>query len=124
MGAMSESHRRKIVHIAEQAGISTAGKVYEGQLGKYNDPAAWISGTSDVVRAARQKNMHVPSLGVTATQYDPKPQGPKIAPDILQRLESDAIAKDPVLKEKVRRSPGAKKELRQQLIDKHARKPR
>jgi len=124
MNAMSDSHRRKIVHIAEQAGISTAGKVYEGQLGKYNDPAAWVSGPSDVIRAARQKNMHVPSLGVQATEYEPKPTGPKLAPDILKRLESEAIARDPKLKEKVKKNPSVRRELRSQLVEKHARKPR
>jgi hypothetical protein len=126
MSSMSDDFKRKIRHIAETAGISTAGKTYEGQLGKYNDPDAWVSGTSDVVAVAKKKGLSVTgAVNVQCPQRDPEPsRKPRIAPDILNRLEKKAIADNPVIKERVKKSPSARNELRASLVEKHARKPR
>ena len=126
MSDMSDDFKRKIRHIAETAGISTAGKTYEGQLGKYNDPDAWVSGTSDVVAVAKKKGLSVTgAVNVHCPDRDPEPvRKPHIAPDILNRLEKKAIAANPALKEKVTKNPSARNELRASLVEKHARRPR
>lgn len=125
MNSMEETTRNQIVQIAQSAGIKTHGKSYNGQLGRYNDPAAWVSDTSDVRRVAKAKGLQVRGMvNVDAPDVDPAPRQKMIAPDIKQRIMNQYRTADPKLDEKCRKSVKAVKELEHRVIEKHARPPR
>lgn len=119
MAGMEESQRENIAAIARKHGISTQGKTYNGALGRYSDPKAWVSGTHDVVTAANEKGLSVRGMVNVENEQQPITKK-KIASDILDRLERQKIASDPVLQEKVKKKPGVRKEIRAQLTEKHA----
>lgn len=123
MTSMPDKTRDGIVDVAKRAGIDTTGKVYNGQLGKYNDPSAWVSNTHDVRQVAMKKGLGVKGA-VNVDLPDRPVKKTKIAPDILNRLERENRSADPSLDEKCRKSKTARSELRQRLADKHARKRR
>lgn len=121
---MSEESREAIVDIAKKAGINTHGKVYNGQLGKYNDPHAWVSTTSDVREVAKRKKLKVEGM-VNIDARDPDAlRKATIAPDIKQRLVNQYRQANPDLDAKVRNNPSALKELEKRVVDTHARKRR
>lgn len=123
MSTMREESRQRIVDAARRAGIDTEGKYYMSGLGRYTDPAAWVSTVDDAIGAARAKNLNMEINGRTVTEADliPPKQGPRLAPDLVQELKQRYMAKDPALAEKVRKSPKESKELEQTIIEKHGR---
>jgi len=121
MLSMDDSHREAIAKIAKEAGINTAGKTYNGQLGKYTDPDAWVSDTHDIKHVAIKKGMDIDGM-VKVKAYTGPRKKPKIAGDILNDLESKARSKDPSLDEKCRSSENARTQLREKLIEKHSYK--
>jgi hypothetical protein len=74
--------------VADRAGVSTTGKWYCSGLAAYpGDPRAWVSGRSDVLSIARERNLNVEGL-VNHKAHETEPAELKrdyIAPDILQR---------------------------------------
>lgn len=122
MASMSDQTRSEIVAIAQKAGINTHGKCYNGQLGRYNDPAAWVSTTSDVREVAKQKGYSVRGLvNVDGPERDIRRREKKIAPDIKARIMNEYRAADPKLDEKCRKSVKAVKELESRVVETHAR---
>lgn len=121
MLSMNDSERESIAKIARQAGINTTGKTYNGQLGKYTDPSAWVGDTNDIKHVAIQKGLEIDGM-VKVNGYTGPRQKPKIAPDILDGLEKKARKKDPRLDAKCLRSENERIDLRSKLIAKHSSK--
>lgn len=120
MRRIDEDQMNRIQQIAKRAGINTQGKVYNGQLGKYTDPYAWVSDLSDVKRTAEHKEMDIEGA-VKVNAYRGPKKKTRIAPDILNRLERQARKSNKSLDTKCRNVAGARQELRQRLTDKHTR---
>lgn len=119
----SDEHMQKIHAIARKSGIDTAGKTYQGQLGKYNDPMAWVSGTHDVRATAKAKGMAI--SGQVNVDYLPT-EFPHKAPALSERairdMESKYFERDPGLQAKVSRDQRAKASLREKIIRRHGAK--
>ena len=95
---------RKIIDMAEKAGINTHGKYYVGGLGRPTDPSAWVSDTSDVKRVCREKNLTCEGL----VRHQGTPVPPKrvpLAPDLKRRLALEYLKARPDMREKYRKNP-------------------
>lgn len=121
MSAMDDNNLEAICKIAKRAGINTHGKSYNGQLGKYDDPQAWVSGTSDVKKSAEAKGMDIDGM-VKVRAYQGRKKKTRLAKDIVDNLEFMARSRDRVLDEKCRKNDNARIDLRNKLIDKHSQK--
>lgn len=122
MAAMEDENLQAINTIARRSGINTQGKTYNGQLGKYDDPAAWVAGTGDVRAAAIKKQFNIDGM-VKVQGYKGRKKKTRLASDIVDSLERRARSKDAKLDEKCRSSDNARSDLRNELISKHS-KPR
>jgi hypothetical protein len=123
MKALNDDQLEDIVRIAKRAGINTHGKTYNGQLGKYDDPAAWVSGTNDVKKSAIKKELDIDGMVKVKGYRGPKKKK-RLAEDIVDRLEVNARKKDRKLDESCKKSDNVRRELRSKLIDKHGSKKR
>ena len=121
MTAMADDNLEAITKIARRSGINTHGKTYNGQLGKYDDPAAWVSGTGDVRSSAIAKQLDIDGM-VKVHGYRGKKKKTRLAKDIVAALEQKARFTDAKLDEKCRKSDNARRDLRNKLIDKHSQK--
>lgn len=121
MENMDPVNRRNMQAIAKRAGINTDGKYYMSSLGSYTDPAAWVATADDVVTTAKKKNLTVEGVvNHRGIEKDVAPkQGPRLAPDIVERLAQEKLAKDPALRAKVKRQPKAIRELKEQVVEQH-----
>ena len=120
MSKMDEGQREVIAAIARKAGINTTGKTYNGQLGKYNDPNAWVSGTSDVIQAANAKGLSI--RGMVNVENEQRPIAKKrIAPDILDGLELRERKRNPAIDSDCTKNPKKRVELREKLTEKHTK---
>lgn len=120
----TDDYMEKITAIARKAGINTAGKTYNGQLGKYHDPMAWVSGLGDVRRTAEAKGFRVEgAVNVDHIDEDapPKPP-PKLSERLIREQTERLTSQNPGLAAKVRTSPKAAMSLREQIIDRHGSK--
>jgi hypothetical protein len=118
MRCLADDQREDIVRVAKSAGINTHGKTYNGQLGGYKDPMAWVSDTGDVRKAAIAKEMDIDGM-VKVNAYRGPKKKVRLAEDIIDRLEGDARKKNRKLDESCKKSDNARKELRGKLVDKH-----
>ena len=115
---------------AQAAGIDSRGKYYLGGLAERGkgptDPAAWVTSAEDVLTIAKAKNLNIEGVlnrpAIVKDQALPKPGG--LAPDIVRQLARKALAADPALREKCAKSKHAQQELRERIVDKHARRKR
>jgi hypothetical protein len=121
MTAMDDENLDAITKIARRSGINTQGKTYNGQLGKYDDAAAWVSGTGDVRSSAIAKQLDIDGM-VKVHGYRGKKKKTRLAKDIVDALEQRARVTDAKLDEKCRKSDNARRDLRNKLIDKHSQK--
>lgn len=121
MGSLDGDHVEEIVKIARRAGINTQGKTYNGQLGTYSDPGAWVSGKDDVKATAIRKEMTIDGM-VKVDGYRGPKKKKRLADDIVDKLEGDARKRDRKLDEKCSKSDNARKDLRKKIIDKHGSK--
>lgn len=121
----TEPQMDKILDVARKAGISTQGKYYCGGLGRYDDPAAWVSTTDDVMAVAKKRGYIVNG----AVKHDPGTPDPRppveMAPDLVREIGAKYIDEDPRLKEKMKKDPvRTSHELKEMVIAKHGkRKP-
>lgn len=122
MSGMKEKHRDEIVAIAKRAGIDTDGKYYVGGLGRYNDPAAWVSTHDDVKQVCQKKNLNSTGLVKHKAAEAPPPKRVKLAEDLVQQQSRRMLASDPALAEKVRKGKVKKQEIRERVIAKHGSK--
>lgn len=123
MGKISPVNLKSIFAAAKKAGINTAGKTYNGSLGKPGNPLAWVTCTDDIKRSAKIQNLTMEGA-VKHKGYVPEPQerkGKKLASDLVQEMETKYTSEDPALAAKVRKSPKARRELRERIVEKHGR---
>lgn len=120
---MQEDNREKIVSMARMAGINTHGKYYNGQLGTYTDPLAWVSTDADIIDVAKKRKLKVDGTVKCDYSVPTGPvQGPLLAEDIVQREVKRVLRKEPETRAKLREGKIKKQELRERVIAKHGRK--
>lgn len=80
-------------HYAKEAGVDTNGKRYLASLARFpNDPEAWVSGTSDVLRICRDRGWNCDGLvRHEAPPPEPTPDLP-IGEDILSAHVNACLA--------------------------------
>lgn len=113
---------------AKAAGINVEGKRYFGGLADGRgvcDPGAWCATQQDYIDEANRKDLIVHSGsglgGVNRGHNDeiiPMPEGPKLAPDIVNRLTNEYRARDPQMAQK------PVQEVKEMVIEKHGRRPK
>lgn len=115
-----------ITELAQKHGINTNGKFYEGALGSYIDPDAWVSDLSDVRTVCKKKNLDMDgAIKIRGRRDDGEPvKKVRLAPDLVNELTQKKLASDPALAEKVRKNPKKIHEVKEQVIERHAPKPR
>lgn len=125
MNTMDGHNRHKIYAIAQKAGINTAGKFYTG-LGRYHDPKAWASSIDDVRAAAKKMQVDVsgPANFKFSSEEPAPPRRVALAEDVAVGLERKILKAEPALAEKCRKSPQARRELRDRVVATHGRKNR
>lgn len=117
----TEDDRERIVRIARRAGINPTGKTYNGQLGRYNDPKAWVSDTHDVRKTAQEKGLSL--RGQVNVENEPRPITTKrLSDQLIAETEQEYLAADPALRQKVAKNKSARHALREKIIEKHGRK--
>lgn len=117
----TDTDMARIHKLAKAAGVSTTGKTYNGALGRYGDHHAWVSDTSDVRTAAKEKGLSL--RGTVNVQNEPKPLKRKALSDrLVNEAERRLVSADPALAERCRKKPSARKELREKIIHKHGSK--
>ena len=81
--------------MAEAAGVSTTGKQYMHGLAEFpGDPGAWVDGTSDVLRVAKERGFRVHgAVDDTPPPSAPAPDVP-VAPEIIEEQVEDSIGDD------------------------------
>lgn len=128
MNRMPERNRDRIMAIAKKAGIPTGGKFYVGALGKYDNPAAWVSCAEDVITSCK-----VQKIGVEGVlNYEPPtkqkeitpPKSVPLAPELVSEFAQKEMKADPALAEKCRKNKRARQELREKVIATHGKQPR
>lgn len=123
MRTMHPENREKILAIAKRAGISTEGKAYCGQLGKYDNPMAWCSTAEDVLESCKRQNLSAEGAVEYKAHTEQQPvQGPALAPDIVRREARKLLAKDAKLAEQVAKGKVKKQEVAERVIAKHGKK--
>lgn len=114
-----------IIRQAKRAGIAVDGKRYFGGLADGRgvaDPGAWCATQQDYIDEAKKKDLIVHSgCGVGGVNYDngyrpPKPTPVDLAPDIVDRLAKQYVAKDPDLAQK------PVQEIKEMVVENHGRK--
>mgnify|MGYP001481487221 CR=1 FL=1 len=123
MDSMSEVNQKKLYEIAKKAGISTQGKFYKGSLGRYTDPAAWVSCAEDVLTVCKERNLHCEGvISHKAVDLPPVVNKIKLGPDIVNGFVKEELKKDGPLREKARKHPQSTKEVVERVVETHARK--
>lgn len=123
MERMHPTVRKALLYTAQKAGIKTDGKYYCGGLGRYDNPAAWVSCAQDVIDSAKIQDLNVEGvINHKGTQKDVKPQSVALAPDLVNEVAGKMLKADPALAEKCRKSKKARGELRERVIATHGRK--
>lgn len=121
MMGMSAMNRERIVQIAEKAGIRTHGKFYVGGLGRYNDPAAWVSTYDDALDSCKKKNLTADGIVYHKGHEVPPPPRKALADDLVNEFVADEL-KNPKTAEQVKANPKKLNEVREKVIAKHGKK--
>lgn len=123
MGKIHPKNRKKIFEQAKKAGINVAGKVYNGSLGKPNNPLAWVTCADDVRKSAKLQNLTMDGAlkHVGYTPDPPATKGKKLAKDLVDEMETKYTSEDRALAAKVKKNPKARRELREAIVEKHGR---
>lgn len=123
MQSMPDKQRDDIVAIARRAGINTTGKTYNGQLGTYSDPAAWVSDTHDVRQVAIKKGLDVQGMVNVKAAVPLNPdKKPAIAPDICNRMINERASRDKSFAKKIASSKKSRQAAVDEIVAKHAPK--
>jgi uncharacterized protein with GYD domain len=119
MGAMHERNRDKIQAIAEKAGIRTQGKYYVGGLGRYNDPAAWVSTADDVKSVLKAKNLTATGVVEHQGVAMPPPPPKRLSERLTREFVAKTLKAEPKTAEAVRKNPKKMRDLRERVIATH-----
>lgn len=126
MSRMSNPVRESMRAIAQRAGINTDGRYYVGGLGRYDDPAAWVSGKEDLINSCKKRGFDAD--GVVKARYAdhdaPPKKAPKLAPHLVEEMCARHAKRDPKLAEKLRKdkSGRAKRDLQEKVTAIHGSK--
>lgn len=126
MSKMAGSNRAEILKIAHKAGIRTEGKYYNGELGRYGDPHAWVSTAEDVKTVYKLKNWGSDD-GMVRHKRDDKDKPRKrtgLAPDLVNERVRSYVRQDPKLREQLRKGKKKIQDVKEMVIAKHGRKKR
>ena len=113
---MPPKQARKILGDAKHAGISTSGKYYMSGLADKRgpgDPHAWIESSADILKVAKERNLHVNGI----VDYEPREVEKAASKPLSNSLVKELSAKEKKLNPKA--SAGELKEL---VIGKYAPK--
>lgn len=113
---MPTDHARNIATLARRAGISISGKYYAAGLADHRgpaDPAAWVDGTSDVTRVARERNLTVSGAVEHQGVAQPRPKSKPL---------SERLTKELMARERRDHRNMSKGELREMVVEKYGRK--
>lgn len=89
---VGDFYRRK----AEEAGVSTTGKVYLNALAAFpGDPEAWVNGKGDVTRVCEKRGWECDGLVKVAGREFEHAPGPAVAEDIVRREVAEHMAVEP-----------------------------
>jgi hypothetical protein len=114
---MDQQERTWITRFAQEAGIRTEGKTYMGEIGKYDDPLAWVSTREDAQTAMKAKG--ISTEGLIKVKSDRKP--PKVrekrfvAPDLVEMKVNDLIKAEPKTREKLKKGKLKRDALRERV---------
>lgn len=108
----------RLLERARKAGINTHGKVYMSQLGKAEDPRAWVSSIDDVRTSLKLQGKGSEKLGIKNVVPDPEPDIP-LSEDIVREEFANRCASNPDLHAKVKENPEKARELREKIIEDH-----
>lgn len=118
MSNMNTDDRRAIQKTAAKAGIATDGKYYVGGLGMYDDPAAWVSTTEDILHAAKVRNLTVTG----GVEHKGRPMQPKripLADDLVAEGVRNVLKSEPKTVEKLKNGKIKMEGLRERVIAHH-----
>lgn len=105
--------------LAERAGVSVTGKVYNGTLARFpGDPEAWVSGLGDVRRVCESRGWAAEGAITVKAPSDVEPVATpyRVADDLVERYVEDAIDENPDLAPK---RAAVKEELAHKLAGIH-----
>jgi len=115
--------RKRLQDDAKKAGINTNGRYYVGGLGKPTDPAAWVTSSDDVLTVCKARNYDCDGVIRHKAIAKEKPtESIRLAPRVIRDIEKKMLRQDPALAERVRKNKYARRELHEQIMEKHARK--
>lgn len=116
-GSQSDLLNRVAIADANEAGISTAGKVFMGGLADgrmFRDPMAWVSGYDDVKRVCAMRGRSCEgAVNYRAPDMPPTPDVP-LAEDLIQEMALKECVENP---DEVRKMK--KGDLREKVIHKY-----
>ena len=99
---MPERQAKYMLAEAKAAGINTNGRYYHSGIADkrgWTDPKAWIEDSSDVVRVAKERDLHVTgSVNYTPPEREVKRKG--LAKDVVNDLANKERKKNPKLSRK------------------------
>jgi len=113
--------RKAALQVAKEAGINTNGKVYEGTLGRYDDPAAWVGSIDDISASCKAKGMDIDGVVKIRGNQRPKGEQKKIAlsEEIIKEKVGDELKK-PEVRSRVKAGKLKIGELREAVVDRHS----
>jgi hypothetical protein len=117
LDSMPARQAKYVSQEARQAGINISGKYYCGGIADHRgwrDPKAWVSSNDDVLKVAQERRMTVAG----SVNYDPGPAPPH------RKVLSESIIQDEMRKERKKNPKASDGELRHQVIQKRAYKPK
>lgn len=121
------ANRDKIIQIAQKAGIKTDGKFYMGGLGKYTNPAAWVSCAEDVITSCKMQNLGCEGAVNFKVPRQLEPEPPKsvpLSPELVAEMAHKEMKANPALAEKCRKSKRAQQELKEMVTAKYSKQQR
>lgn len=112
---MAPDDQQEALRAAAEAGVSTTGKFYYGQVARFpRDPKAWCGSDSEVLARAKALKLRIELNGRTYDyrqkyQEEPKADRYEVAPDIVERYSQMAIEDHPDL------TPKEQQELKESM---------
>lgn len=118
MNNMSDPLKNAVFGRAKQAGIDIQGKVHMSGLGPPDDPAAWVSDTSDILKVCRERNLTC--TGVVNHQGVTKdPEFVELAEDLIDDVAEQEFQADPGLRQRCEKDQSQLRRLRGKIREKY-----
>jgi len=119
MEGMTAGASRDILARAKKAGISTAGMVHIGGMGRAEDPSSWVEGKADMIRKAQANGKELTMNGEIVKGTEIEEKAPRksvpLAPELIAECAYAHKQANPDCQVKGN-------ELAEMMIDKHGYK--